>query len=58
MLEFCITDVRERFNHQHVRFYKSTDDYQEWKRSRDGDLSKAIRSEEEEGNRIKCFGRN
>ena len=38
--------VRERFDRQHVRFDKSTDEYQEWKRSRDGELSKAIRSEE------------
>ena len=37
--------VREKFDRQHVYFDKSTDDYHEWKRGHEHELSEAIRSE-------------
>ena len=37
------SSVRERFDRQHVCFDKSTDDYREWKRGHETELSQAIR---------------
>ena len=37
------SDVRGRFDRQHVCFDKSTEDYHEWKRGHESELSQDIR---------------